>query len=313
MDDQADTQQSRSSRTVPGCIPQLTEVWNPGDDWTGITDPAERKKRQNRLNQRIWRQLRKQKVQLPRRPPPPQLVAAVIPRSTTADQEPPEAPEGIDSIVDDGTVRQQGHLIHVCPRRRAKTYHLTREAYEDYRMSTPNPSCLSVLIRLNVVHAIAQNAATLGFPLEKLCHDDLISPFNALGPRHPKVSGLPASCPESLQPTPMQVALRHHPWIDLFPIPVMRDNVLHAVVSGIFDEDELCCDLLDVDDIPDTPSEKASLIVWGESWDIRGWEASVPFLKKWGLLLRGCTEILESTNYWRSRRGEKRLDLTFLE
>jgi hypothetical protein len=36
-------------------MPQQTEVRGPDDDWTGLTDTAERRKRQNRLNQRIYR------------------------------------------------------------------------------------------------------------------------------------------------------------------------------------------------------------------------------------------------------------------
>jgi hypothetical protein len=34
----------------------LPEVWTPVDDWTGITSQVERKRRQNRLNQRAWRE-----------------------------------------------------------------------------------------------------------------------------------------------------------------------------------------------------------------------------------------------------------------
>jgi hypothetical protein len=37
-----------------GRLPQQVEVRAPEDDWTGLTDPAERRKLQNRLNQRAW-------------------------------------------------------------------------------------------------------------------------------------------------------------------------------------------------------------------------------------------------------------------
>ncbi len=35
-------------------LPQQVEVRGPEDDWAGLTDPAERRRLQNRLNQRAW-------------------------------------------------------------------------------------------------------------------------------------------------------------------------------------------------------------------------------------------------------------------
>jgi hypothetical protein len=39
-----------------GQLPQLTELKDPDDDWTGITEARDRRRRQNRLNQRAYRQ-----------------------------------------------------------------------------------------------------------------------------------------------------------------------------------------------------------------------------------------------------------------
>lgn len=39
-------------RTYP-----LVDAWDQGDDWTGVTGTKERKKRQNRINQRAYREL----------------------------------------------------------------------------------------------------------------------------------------------------------------------------------------------------------------------------------------------------------------
>ena len=82
----------------------------------------------------------------------------------------------------------------------------------------------------------------------------------------------------------------------------MRDNFIRACNS--IDEDDFFFDLVD---IREDAGEKANLIVWGDPTDIRAWEASVPFLRKWGWMLCGCREILDATNYWREMRGEKRL------
>lgn len=74
-----------------------------------------------------------------------------------------------------------------------------------------------------------------------------------------------------------------------------------------FDEDDLCYDIFEIQDADMCLEGKTSLIVWGNSWDPYGWEASEEFLKKWHILLSGCSEIWQATNYWRSRRGEKAL------
>jgi hypothetical protein len=179
-----------------------------------------------------------------------------------------------------------------------------REAYESYVLGTHRPSQLHLLLKLNVLNAVARNATLLGFRADSLCADELISAFSIPGPARPAAGDLPY--PKFLQPTPTQTAVVHHPWIDLFPFPVMRDRALRAIESGLLDEDELCFDLLEVDG---DRSVESSLIVWGDSSDPAGWEASEPFLEKYGWLVWGCTELFEATNCWRARRGEQLLQV----
>jgi hypothetical protein len=40
-----------------GCMPEMSEVRQAEENWTGLTDPVLRRKFQNRLNQRIYRML----------------------------------------------------------------------------------------------------------------------------------------------------------------------------------------------------------------------------------------------------------------
>ncbi len=162
------------------------------------------------------------------------------------------------------------------------------------------PSQLHALIKLNVLNALARNATLLGIPTDSLCADEAISPFSVQGPAPSETS----SWPESLRPTTVQLSVRHHPWIDLIPFPVMRNRALLAIDSGLLDEDEFCENLMEVDG---DRSEKPSLIVWGESSDPRGWEATLLFFEKYGWLVWACPEIIESTNFWRRKRGEETL------
>jgi hypothetical protein len=81
----------------------------------------------------------------------------------------------------------------------------------------------------------------------------------------------------------------------------MRDNLLLAAAGSGYDEDALCNDLVDFYEVP---HEKTGLIVWRDPWDPSGWEVSETFVRKWSWVLRGCRELLWSTNYWRGRRGE---------
>jgi hypothetical protein len=162
-------------------------------------------------------------------------------------------------------------------------------------LGSPRVDQLLTLIQFNVFRALISNASTLGSSRDWLEED-------AISPRNSPSESVSASCPISLRPTPIQKRITHHPWIDLFPIPQMRDNMLLAGDS--YDEYELCNDLVDFCDVP---SEKTGLIVWGEPWDPSGWEISESFLIRWSWVLKGCVELLGSTNFWRGQRGEREL------
>ncbi|KAK9328847.1 hypothetical protein V1520DRAFT_370875 [Lipomyces starkeyi] len=169
-------------------------------------------------------------------------------------------------------------------------------AHRDYMLGSPRVDQLITLIQFNVFRALVSNTFTLGFTMEWL-EEDAISPWNSSSFELNR-----AFCPTSLRPTMLQRTISHHPWIDLFPIPKMRDNLLLAGDS--YDETALCNDLIDFCDVP---NEKTGLIVWSDPWDPSGWEVSEVFLSKWAWVIKGCDEIVESTNYWRVKRGENML------
>lgn len=185
----------------------------------------------------------------------------------------------------------------------------SEQAFARYLGHDTRPENLLRVVQINLFNALAGNSLMLGLSTAWLyCHS--ISPFGRYGPspKNGTISTLPASYPASLRPTTLQTSITHHPWIDLLPWPQLRDTYLLLIEQELIDEDDLCYDIVEFD-ASENPSEKAALIVWGEPWDPWGWEASIPFLRKWGWTLKGCPEILRATNYWREKRGEKKLDL----
>lgn len=111
--------------------------------------------------------------------------------------------------------------------------------------------------------------------------------------------------PPSLQPTALQLTVPHAHWIDIIPLARWRDNMILA--QGTYDEDDLCCDCAGGlwEGISD--NEQRGVLVWSDPWDVRGWEVSEGFLTKWGFLLKGCDEVITSTNKWREVRREEPL------
>ncbi|RDW78571.1 bZIP transcription factor [Aspergillus mulundensis] len=121
-----------------------------------------------------------------------------------------------------------------------------------------------------------------------------------------------------LRPTKEQITISHHPMMDIYPSPTLRNNLVTR--QGEYDEDEFFHDSL------------AGLICWGSAgigqkdrnvsagkassgtpWDLRSWEAQEWFVKKyWSLLGGEDGELVRQTEWWRSVRGEAELDVVEL-
>jgi hypothetical protein len=130
--------------------------------------------------------------------------------------------------------------------------------------------------------------------------DDAISPFNLVKSPEESLSLGNAEMPPSLRPTKVQRTVPHHPWLDFFPLPKMRDNLIQA--GDDWDDDDLCHDIMG---FWNSSAGNAGLLVWGEPWDVKNWELTEAFLKKWQWVVRGCPELMNSTNAWRAKRGER--------
>lgn len=166
----------------------------------------------------------------------------------------------------------------------------------NFLQHTLDEQLLTPVTRHNVIRAMIENATYLGLTVAML-QDDIVSPFNnTFGTA---VFGA-ADLPPTLQPTALQIATIHHPWIDLFPIPSLRDALLLG--ADAYDEDELCHDLFFG---PGGANERqVGVVSWGEAWDPSAYELSESILKKWYWLLGRCQDIMQSTNHWRSKRNK---------
>lgn len=211
-------------------------------------------------------------------------------------------------------IRKRGkskpYLIQVdnTPNTLATYNNLSKKAQQSYlahSIGHPAHGHLTTIVHFNVFHGLARNAALLGMQNEWLIKGTT-SPFTL--PEFNFREEL--SCPPNMLPTALQRTAPHHPWVDLWPLPRMRNNFLTATlqIRGTVDEDAMCRDIVDVG--AGEGIEKAALVVWGDAWDPKNWEATEGFLRKWGWLLEGCEELIEGTNYWRRRRGERPFKLT---
>ena len=192
--------------------------------------------------------------------------------------------------------------IHILQADSVKTKRILQQievmARTQYMLGSPRTDMLLHLIQFNFIKALVQNMGVLGLTSE-LLHDDAISPFNMTGPWQYDIK---PALPASLRPTVIQRTVVHHPWLDLLPIPEMRDNLISAGES--YDETQLC---LDMKGHGRAHTEHTGIIVWSDPWDQTGWEVTEPFTRSWGWAVRGCVNLFRSTNSWRARRNERPL------
>ncbi|KAI3071518.1 hypothetical protein CBS147353_6424 [Aspergillus niger] len=264
---------------------------------------AERRRIQNRVNQRAYR---KRQAQISHDPTPKRwkVIGTLgggdeLDSRSESDAAPDvhkPAPSFCLSNNFSQTKEHEGEipcrLAPPCERRRAYQFALTLR--RDYMQGTPQVDHLLTLVKLNVYYAFAENMNALGMDVKGWMHADAVSPFCTFEPK-----ALNRVVPNYLQPTAIQRAVPHHPWLDFFPHPRMRDRLIFA--GNKYDDEQLCIDIMGFWN-PDP-----ALLVWGQPWDIANWEMSEAYVKKWGWTVQDCPELFKSTNRWRAQRGEKPL------
>ncbi|CEF76582.1 hypothetical protein FGSG_08284 [Fusarium graminearum PH-1] len=264
-------------------MPQLAEAIDKADNWTGTKDAAARRRAQTRLNMRAYRKRKAQEKK---------NHSTVIKQETT---------------IDLWDIKQE--LISNVSSSNAKQLYNSRNPLMPWKTQNNQsniifplcPDHLITLLQYNALRALSVNrsliSGVLCTPLE--CDQEIIHvvPY----PSNPEC------IPAALLPTLLQQTVPHGDWIDLFPSPEGRDNLIHA--TGTFDEDDLWADCIGglYEGYPDDEMEKRGMIAWSPPWDISGWEMSPGFVEKWGWLFKGLSGPMEATNRWRVERGEEPL------
>ncbi|GLA76342.1 hypothetical protein AtubIFM55763_007913 [Aspergillus tubingensis] len=265
-----------------GCTPGLPEVRSAEEDWTGLTDPALRRKLQNRLNQRIYRmpiviswcggQRRRAKPaantsELDINPATTERAGNSLASEDQCERIEQERTNAVasreeseDALASPKSSIQPPTSIHQMSRAEILQIMAQYEAKarKDYALGSPRVDQLLTLIQFNVFRALVDNTSALGFTMDWLDEEAM------------------------------------SPWC--------------ASRYGNFDEAALCNDLVDFYDVT---NDETCLIVWTTPWHPTGWEVSETFLRKWNWVLRGCDDLAKSTNYWRRLRGEEPLNFDY--
>ncbi|EGR48813.1 uncharacterized protein TRIREDRAFT_107525 [Trichoderma reesei QM6a] len=212
------------------------------------------------------------------------------------------------------------------------------------------------LIHFNVLRGLSYNKRVVKPNALIECSGNASAQLKRVLPHLPEMTSSsfpsPLLClPESLAPTRLQLSCPHSNWIDVFPFPQMRDNLIRW--ENYFSHAEFLTDLLgnliscmtappprtsrgsrllraragrnaarqdgdeghdcadndgnymdDGDAGDDAPVDRRGFILWGEPFHKDSWEVTPGFLRKWSWAVEGCGELIESTNRWRTARGE---------
>ncbi|THC90089.1 hypothetical protein EYZ11_010453 [Aspergillus tanneri] len=210
------------------------------DDWKGLTDPKERRRRQNRVNQRAYRRRKRAQSQGLVSQRDNAIVRQTSPNSSSSQET--FSSSNPDSTSSISTVTSRNSIGGRCirPEQASELLEaLSNTAYQSYILGSPTAEHLLTLSKMNVFRAFGSILTILGMKNDmEWLHDDAISPFTTMQPGFVEDEHLPIN----LRPTQLQRRIEHHPWLDFFPHPKMRDNLV-AAGEG-FDDEQLCIDIM---------------------------------------------------------------------
>lgn len=265
----------------------ITTVSTANDNWRGKNDPAERRRIQNRLNQRAFRE-RQRAGESPKQYKPrsrsgsaAQLEDSDDDSDAESDSDKSESSE--ESSDDEEEVASASSRSQ--PRGTTRVH--GGRSYDE----------LGQLINRNFMSAAVANAQHLGIEVSALQSGAAV--------RTPRPSQ--RQVPATLTPVELQYQVSHDPIIDTIPHARLRFNILRGIAAGQVDAAALsrCLRASGALEELGGSSLRGGVVVWSYPEQVASWELSEPFLRKWAFLLTGCEDLLAATNAWRAKRGEK--------
>lgn len=241
------------------------------ENWRGKTDPLERRRIQNRLNQRAFRE--RQRFAGTGQ----QTDSELSPSGSNDDEFEP----AFASTRPNSGQRSSNRSSSVAEASGAKGDELGQT------------------INRNVMQAVVANCQHLEVDTQTLrSGNPITTPQQTRG-----------AIPASLVPIKQQHVVTHDPFIDAIPHPRFRYNVLRYIASRQVDTQRLGACLRRSGTLSTVGGKQMrdGLIVWSNPESIQNWELSEAFVMNWSCFLEGCEDWIEASNWWRQRRGESPL------
>lgn len=250
----------------------------------GKNDPVERRRIQNRLNQRAFRQ-RQRAGESPKLYKPRTASTPASQHSESEDGNDITSP-GVDSSS--ASSPEAGS-----PDSGGSGATQSRTVTDNYGRVWDE---LGQLINRNIMTAAATNAQRLGISLAAL--------QSGIASTSPQI---PRAALAALKPIELQHQIVHDPIIDTIPHARLRFNILWAIYNQQIDAAQLSRCIRGSGALENVNGnwQRGGLVVWSTPEQVGSWEISESFLRRWAFLLQGCEDLIAVTNTWRSKRGER--------
>ncbi|KAH6719649.1 hypothetical protein BKA61DRAFT_628703 [Leptodontidium sp. MPI-SDFR-AT-0119] len=275
----------------------------------------ERKRLQNRVNQRARRQRMKEQ-------------ADAVPKTRKAHK----TPYRVESwrLVQRPCLSTQTSRPAPLQSNTAEICMIPGEALPGLELGPTHDSDPSLSADRALIHLIIHNVAQ-GF-MQNISLLRLMASFSNVAQDPPLNSDLAAGCkvaivrptrrimPPCLLPTQLQIDFPHPMWMNMFPFPEIRDNLIRRQHSFNHKDflKSLFGDLIYVmsptgqyqlgplsvlslprhgqqdDSLPG--NDREGLILWGEAYLKENWEATPLFLTKWPWVAEGCHGLVDISN-----------------